>query len=153
MSDAVVYTILNNTGAVVCMQDADGVEHNINLSIRISLTPGQYQQALAIFGAANISQYSTPHNQPYSYTNLPPAQYNLACNPAIILNVPDGAIYATVTASQATVRYTTDGNTTPTANIGIALLPGATVPLQGSEVILNFQAYSVTGLIDVEYYK
>jgi hypothetical protein len=90
---------------------------------------------------------------PYAYVPLPPGQHNLAATTSTALIVPAGARYATVCASTATVRYTTDGMTAPTAAIGQPLTPGSCVSLSGPAVLANFRALSATGTLDVEYFQ
>jgi hypothetical protein len=90
---------------------------------------------------------------PYGYTPLSPGQHNLAPTTATALSVPSGARFATVCASIATVRYTTDGTTTPTTAIGQPLLAGACVSLTGPAVLANFRAISSAGTLDVEYFQ
>jgi hypothetical protein len=90
---------------------------------------------------------------PFSYTPLPPGQHNLAAASATALAVPAGARYATVCASTAAVRYTTDGATTPTASVGMPLAAGACMALSGPSVLANFRAFSSSGTLDVEYFQ
>ena len=90
---------------------------------------------------------------PYAYTPLPPGQHNLAPITASALNVPSGARYATVCASGSTVRYTTDGITTPTATLGQPLLAGSCLTLSGSALLTSFRAASPLGTLDVEYFQ
>jgi len=90
---------------------------------------------------------------PYGYTPLSPGQHNLAITSSTALTIPTGARYATVCASTAAVRYTTDGTTTPTASVGMPLQAGACMALSGPTVLANFLAISVTGTLDVEYFQ
>jgi len=90
---------------------------------------------------------------PYSYTPLSPGQHNLAPTSSTALSVPTGARYATVCASSATVKYTTDGTTTPTGSVGQPLAAGSCVSLSGATVLANFRAISTTGTLDVEYFQ
>lgn len=80
------------------------------------------------------------------------AQYQLSVNPATSLTVPAGARYAVACAETATVRYTTSGMT-PTGSIGMQLTSGTCAPVYGPAVLAAFQAYSGSGLLDVEYYQ
>ena len=89
----------------------------------------------------------------YPFTPLTPGQHGLAPTSAAKLTVPTGAVYATVCASTATVEYTTDGTTTPTGSVGMPLASGSCVALVGSLVINNFNAFSSTGTLDIEYFK
>lgn len=93
---------------------------------------------------------STP---PYSFTPVAPGQHNVALATAAGLSVPLGATYAVVQAKGASVEYTCDGMTTPTATVGTMLQSGSAVALQGPIVLANFRAYSAHGTIDVEYFK
>lgn len=90
---------------------------------------------------------------PYNYTPLSPGQHNIALTSATALTIPAGATYAIVQAKTATVEYTTDGTTTPTSSIGMALPAGASVALSGPLVLAAFKAISATGTLDVEYYR
>ena len=67
---------------------------------------------------------------PYGYTPLSPGQHNLAITSSTALTIPTGARYATVCASTAAVKYTTDGTTTPTSSVGHAARGGR---LRGAE--------------------
>jgi hypothetical protein len=71
---------------------------------------------------------------PYQYTPLTPGQHNVA-------------------PTTATVKYTTDGTTTPTSTVGQSLPAGACVSLSGPLVIANFSAFSSTGTLDIEYFR
>lgn len=90
---------------------------------------------------------------PFPFIPLAPGQHNLSPTGAMGLAVPAGARYATLCASNATVRYTTDGSTTPTASLGMPLYAGGCVTLSGASVLANFEAFSATGTLDVEYFK
>jgi len=90
---------------------------------------------------------------PYAFTPLPPGQHNLAAASAMALTVPAGAQYATVCASTAAAKYTTDGVTAPTPTVGQPLAAGACVSLSGAAVIANFRVVSPSGTLDVEYFQ
>jgi hypothetical protein len=90
---------------------------------------------------------------PYQYIPLTPGQHAVTPTSSTALTLPALARYATICASNATVRYTTDGTTTPTAAIGQPLAAGACVSLSGAAVLANFRAISATGTLDVEYFK
>ncbi len=90
---------------------------------------------------------------PYPYTPLTPGQHNVAITGSTALTVPTTATYATICASTAVVKYTTDGTTTPTASVGQPLAVGGCVGLSGATVLANFRAISATGTLDVEYFK
>jgi hypothetical protein len=90
---------------------------------------------------------------PYPYAPLSPGQHNLAITTAKGLTVPAGAAYATVCAHTASVNYTTDGVTTPTASVGMALAAGACVSLSGPKVLANFLAILSTGTLDAEFFQ
>ena len=90
---------------------------------------------------------------PTPYAPLSPGQHNLAPTSATALTVPSGARYAAVCASGATVRYTTDGTTTPTSSIGMPLASGACVALSGPQTLANFRTFSSSGTLDVEYFQ
>ena len=69
------------------------------------------------------------------------------------LTVPSGTVYATICATTATVRYTTDGVTTPTSSRGPFLTAGTCINLSGASLLANFKAISASGVLDVEYFK
>lgn len=92
-------------------------------------------------------------NGPFPYTPLPNGQYGLAVTSATSLTVPNLATYAVICAETATVRYTTDGHTTPSASVGMPLLSGTCVGVAGPKVLANFKALSSTGTLDIEYFK
>jgi succinate dehydrogenase/fumarate reductase flavoprotein subunit len=89
----------------------------------------------------------------YPFTPLSPGQHNLALVSSTGLTAPTGATYAIVQAAGATVKYTTDGATTPTATVGMTLGVGSSIALSGAQVIANFRAISATGTLDVEFFK
>ncbi len=90
---------------------------------------------------------------PYAYTPLPPGQHNISPGSSTALIIPAGARYATVCASTAAARYTTDGATTPTATIGQPLPVSSCISLSGPAVLANFRIMSPSGTIDVEYFQ
>jgi hypothetical protein len=90
---------------------------------------------------------------PTPYTPLPPGQYGVAPTSASGLTVPSGARYATICAETATVRYTTDGQTTPTLTKGMPLAAGSCVALSGPKTLTNFLAFSSSGALDAEYFQ
>jgi hypothetical protein len=90
---------------------------------------------------------------PYTYTPLTPGQHNLAPTSATKLTVPAGALYATICASTAIVRYTTDGTTTPTSAIGTPIAAATCISLAGATVLTNFNSFSASGTLDVEYFN
>jgi hypothetical protein len=90
---------------------------------------------------------------PFPYIPLSPGQHNLAPTSAAGLTIPTGARYATICASTATVRYTTDGTTLPTSSVGMPLSGGACMNLSGAIVLANFRAFATSGTLDVEYFK
>lgn len=90
---------------------------------------------------------------PYAYTPLPPGQHNLSPASSTALTIPAGARYATVCASTAAARYTTDGATTPTPTVGQPLPASSCISLSGPAVLANFRIMSPSGTIDVEYFQ
>ena len=90
---------------------------------------------------------------PYTYTPLPPSQHNLAPTSATSLTVPAGARTATVCASAAPAKYTTDGVTIPTASVGQPLAAGSCLSLSGPAVLANFRVVSALGTLDIEYFR
>lgn len=90
---------------------------------------------------------------PFGFTPLSPGQHNIAPTSATSLTPPPGARYATVCASSASVKYTTDGTTAPTASIGMPLAAGACLALSGTSVLAKFRAISSAGTLDVEYFQ
>ena len=118
--------------------------------------------AFALFAGSALGQsYQGPKGTqvppsmplPYPYSPLPPGQHNLEPTSATALTAPPGAAYAIVCASTASVRYTTDGTTAPTATVGMPLAAGACVALSGAAVLANFRALSAAGTLDVEYFQ
>jgi hypothetical protein len=92
-------------------------------------------------------------NSPYPFVPLPPGQYGLAPTSSTALTIPALSTYATICAETATVRYTTDGATTPTSSIGIPILTGVCVGISGPLPLKNFRAFSATGTLDIEFFK
>ena len=90
---------------------------------------------------------------PYGYTPLAPGQHNVGLTAATALTAPGGARYATICATNAAVKYTTDGATTPSALVGQPLAAGACMSLSGPAVLANFRAFSATGILDIEYFQ
>ena len=90
---------------------------------------------------------------PYDYWPLAPGQHNLTVASSTALTVPSGARYARLCASTGTVRYTTDGVTTPTASIGEPLFAGSCVELSGVRVLSNLRFISASAVLDVEYFQ
>ena len=123
---------------------------------QVTLTDAQYSAAVGQFGAANVTtvQASTSNvtQGPYPYIPKSPGQHNLAITSSTGLTVPAGATYATVQASGGTVKYTTDGTTTPTSSVGMTLSAGNSLALSGALVLANFRAISASGTLDVEYF-
>ncbi len=90
---------------------------------------------------------------PYAYTPLSPGQHNFTITSSTALTIPTGATYATLCASVATIKYTTDGTTTPTSSVGMPLANGSCVGFSGATVLSNLRLISATGTADVEYFK
>lgn len=90
---------------------------------------------------------------PYQYAPLAPGQHNLGVSSATGLTLPAGSRFATICAAAATVKYTTDGVTAPTATVGQSLPAGACVSLSGAAVLINFRAVGAGGTLDVEYFQ
>ena len=90
---------------------------------------------------------------PYDYAPLGPGQHNLTVTSSTALTLPPGARFARLCASTATVRYTTDGLTTPTASLGQPLFAGACQELSGAKVLNALRAISSGGVLDVEYFQ
>jgi hypothetical protein len=90
---------------------------------------------------------------PYTQWPLAPGQHSLTPTSPTALTIPTGSRYANVCASSANVRYTTDGTTTPAANVGQPLTAGTRIWLTGPQVLTNFLAISATGTLDVEYFR
>jgi hypothetical protein len=103
------------------------------------------------------TQYPLPvtGSAPYSYTNLTPSQNALGVANATALTVPTGATYAVVCVEGAGVRWTWDGTTTPTANVGSPVASGSCLAFSGASILaaLKFIQQSATATIDVEYAK
>lgn len=89
---------------------------------------------------------------PYPTPMAGTAQHNLAITSSTGLTVPQGAVYATVQAATATVKYTTDG-TTPTSSVGMTLAVGAGLGIPGQTLMTSIRFISATGTLDVEFFK
>ena len=89
---------------------------------------------------------------PYPTPMIGTAQHNLAITTSTGLTVPQGAVYATVQAATATVKYTTDG-TTPTASVGMTLVAGNSLGVPGQTLMKAIRFISSSGTLDVEYFK
>ena len=117
--------------------------------------------ALAFCAAAAAQQYKDKGGTivqgvfplPFGYVPLGPGQYGLTPTSATALTIPTGARYAVICAESATVRYTTDGATTPTSSVGIPLASGTCVGMSGATVLANFRALSSSGTLDIEYFQ
>jgi len=135
--------------------------------------------ALALAGpafAANDSYYpDVPNNSrnaagvatiPFPYTPLCPGSHGVSLATAATLTLPTGIAaaracatkvvtprYAVACARTATVFYTTDGSTTPTATVSSTLAVGACIALVGASEISDFEAFSTTGTLDVEFWQ
>ena len=121
--------------------------------INVQSAPGT-PQTTAVTVQGNASGVPIPVTPGvYSYIPLTPGQHNLAIVGSTALTIPSTSTYATICASTATVKYTTDGTTAPTASIGQPLQVGSCVALSGATVLANFRAISATGTLDVEYFK
>ncbi len=93
---------------------------------------------------------------PFPFTPLGPGQYGVSIATATGLTIPAGARYVNVCADGQPMRYTTDGQTTPTAGgTGVYVANGSCVLLEGPKVIANFKAITTTagGTLDAEYFK
>jgi hypothetical protein len=89
---------------------------------------------------------------PYPTPLAGTAQHNLAITSSTGLTVPSGAVYATVQALTATVKYTTDG-TTPTSSVGMTLAAGNSLGVPGQTLMTGIRFISATGTLDIEYFK
>lgn len=90
-----------------------------------------------------------------SWTPVSGAQYGLTVASSTALTVPTGATYATVTVEGGTVRYTSDGATTPTATVGMGpFVVGSFLQLNINPLSnLKFIQSAGTATLDVEYFK
>lgn len=98
---------------------------------------------------------------PYPNVPAPPGQHNVGLTSPTGLTVPLlpqvgptqlTARYANICVSAAT-RYTTDGVTAPSVNVGQPLAAGTCITLAGPQVLKNFLAISPGGTLDVEYFE
>lgn len=112
---------------------------------------------LLLLSQQAFSQIPGPPNlvtvSPYPYVPLSPGQFAVAPTSSTALTIPTLATFAVICAETATIRYTTDGTTTPTATVGTPLTAGTCVGLTGPQVLSAFRAFSSSGTFDVEYYK
>jgi hypothetical protein len=90
---------------------------------------------------------------PYPTPIAGSAQHNLAITSSTGLNVPTGAVYATVQAATATVKYSTDLNVTPTSSVGMTLAVGASLGVPGQTLMKSIRFISATGTLDIEYFR
>lgn len=90
---------------------------------------------------------------PYGFTPLTPGQHGVSITSATALTVPATATYATLCARNASLNYTTDGTTTPTASVGQPLGAAGCVGLSGAALLANAKLISAAGTFDVEYFK
>ena len=109
--------------------------------------------AFAIPAPALADGLSAYYGSPYPYAVAGPEQHNLTVTSATGLAVPTGTTYAIVQAKTASVNYTLDGVTTPSGTVGITLAAGSAVSLSGAKLIANFQAFSATGTLDVQFFR
>jgi hypothetical protein len=112
-----------------------------------------YGGGTGALGGPTNPLHTTGASGPSGYAPVSPGQYNLAITSSTALTVPSSATYAVVCAATANANYTTDGTTTPTASVGMALPVGACVPLSGTAVLADFLAISAAGTLNVSYYK
>lgn len=68
--------------------------------------------------------------------------------------LPAGTHFATIQASVATVKYTTDGVTTPSSTVGMLLPVGGAPLILAGRALKNFQAIQVSSgaLLDAEFF-
>ena len=90
---------------------------------------------------------------PFPWIPLSPGQHGLAPTSSTALTIPSGARMATICASTAVVRYTTDGTTAPTSTVGMPIQQNTCIQLTGPLVLYNFRMLSATGTVDVEYFQ
>jgi len=90
---------------------------------------------------------------PRPYNPLGPGQYGTSASSAVSLTPPVGATYAVVCAVSASINYTTDGQTTPTASVGMPLPQNICVSLYGPRVIANFLAIGSGAKISAEFFN
>ncbi len=91
-------------------------------------------------------------SQPYNYTAVAGAQYNLAITTSTALTAPPTALQAQVCASGNSVKYTYDG-TTPTSSVGLPLAAGQCIQFSGPTLLaaLRFIQTAATATLDVGY--
>lgn len=92
---------------------------------------------------------------PFPRTVVAGAQYGLAVASSTGLTVPPGATVAQVTVEGTSIRYTTDGATTPTATVGMGPFPAGTTLLFNITALaaLRIIQTSASATIDVEYFQ
>lgn len=126
--------------------------------------------------AANDSYYPDGPNNgrnaagvadiPFPYTPLCPGSHGVSLATAATLTLPTGIAaaracvtqtvaprYAVACARTASVFYTTDGSTAPTGTVSTTLSVGACLSLVGAKEIADFEAFSTTGTLDVEFWQ
>lgn len=106
----------------------------------------------ALAASINVGSDGVTSSGPYTTPIAGSSQHNLVITAATPLAVPLGAVYATVQAAGASIKYTTDG-TVPTASVGMTMYPGERIGIPGSKLLAGFRAISATGTLDVEYFQ
>lgn len=114
---------------------------------------------IMVLSAPTVPPGGTPPPVPTvaqkAWTPVAGAQYGLTVATAVALTVPAGATLAQITVEGGTVRYTSDGATTPTASVGMGpFVVGSYLQLNISPLSnVKFIQSSGTATLDVEYFK
>lgn len=132
--------------AIYAYPDVGGV---VSFFVGSTVTPVSSLNPLPVTGSGTGGAVTVA---PYNYTVLTPGQHNLVITSSTGLTAPTGATYCVVQAKVATVSYTLDGTTMPTASIGDTLTVGSTLPLSGG-MIAAARFISAIGTLDSECFK
>lgn len=119
------------------------------LALAAALSPARAGQGIAV--------------QPiYLYASAGPMQALSAAQLAAAIGLPGipttakGAMIAEICVETAGIRYTDDGTTTPTASVGIPVVPTSTTPtcFQYAGPLSSFKAILISGspTMDIAYY-
>jgi hypothetical protein len=91
------------------------------------------------------------HAQTLPTSTAGPSQFAVPISTVATLNVPQFAATAEICVEGAAARYTSDGQATPSATLGIPVASGTCFNFAGS--LVNFKIIGAGATLDVEYFK
>ena len=147
-----LYHVNNITGSVVVLVDEDGNSVAIGGTATISLSAGGYQQAVRIFGIANVSAAGEAGNAPYVFTAM--GIFTVPVGSTVVpLAPPAGATIAQLQVSNVAIRYRDDG-VDPTSSVGIEIAAGGSAQLSLAP-LTNVRMISEAGTatVTISYYS